>query len=143
MARKSKPPTLLERALAEAASVSPAHPPITAEIRSIIRRLNRCGYAPEQIIAVLSKVGVPVTSGHIATILAPRSPSPAATATPADAQAILVRFPDAPPQEDRRALKAGGLQYGEGVWRGTLTAAQLEALRPLIERYAGTVEGAA
>ncbi len=143
MARKSNPPTLLERAVAEAASVTPAYPPITAEIRSIVRRLNRGGYAAEQIIEVLAKVGVAVTSEHIATILAPRSPSTAATATPADAQAILVRFPDAPPQEERRALKAGGLRYGEGVWRGTLTPAQLDALRPLIERYAGTVEGAA
>lgn len=143
MARKSKTPTLLERVIAEAASVTPAHPPITTEIRSIIRRLNRSGYTPAQIIEVLSKVGVAVTSEQIATILAPRSPSTAATATPADTQAIMVRFPDAPPQEDRRALKAGGLRYGEGVWRGALTPAQLDALRPLIERYEGTVEGAA
>ncbi len=143
MARKSKPPTLLERVMAEAASVTPAHPPITAEIRSILRRLNRGGYTLEQIIEVLSKVGVAVTSEHIATILAPRSPSTAATTTPVGAQAIMVRFPDAPPQEGRRALKAGGLRYGEGVWRGTLTAAQIDALRPLIERYGGVAEDAA
>ncbi len=143
MARKTKPPTLLERVMAEAASLTPAHPPITAEIRSILRRLNRGGYAHEQIIEVMAKVGVAVTSEQIVPILAPRSPSTAATATPADAQSITVRFPDAPPQEDRRALKTGGLRYGEGVWRGALTAAQLDALRPLIERYGGTVEDAA
>ena len=133
MTRKSKPPTLLERALAEAASVTPAHPPITAEIRSIVRRLNRGGYAPEQIIEVLSKVGVVVTSEHIATNLAPRSPCAAAPGS------LLARFPGRPANTE--PLKAAGLKWDRDrkVWAGPDT----ESARAAIAALGGSVEDAA
>jgi hypothetical protein len=99
--------------------------------------LARGGYTHEQIIEVMSKVGVTLTAEQVAAIITPAKKETAGK-NQSEPQ-LIARFPGRP--ENTGPLKTVGLKWDRehGVWAGPDT----EAARAAVTSLGGTVEGAA